>query len=158
MHVYYVFVENDWELVFRAQSNNSLSPYAAWMGTLSLPTPVQLELNRGGSRVVYVRFDGRGSTFTNWFGIDKLIDSGWSTMSKSRTFNYFSIHGTAERRFFINQNYGSCPVDAGWMAVIDTTSVYGPCEWDIKTKKRPAFLFAPTEDVTQWQNYGNLIG
>ncbi|XP_021364995.1 uncharacterized protein LOC110457871, partial [Mizuhopecten yessoensis] len=152
MHVYYVFVENDWELVFRAQSNNSLSPYAAWMGTLSLPTPVQdgcrlmtetftcttiyrndvldmwssgnitevqLELYRGGSRVVYVRFDGRGSALTNWFSIDKLIDSGWSTMSKSRTFNYFSIHGADERRFFINQNYGSCPVDAGWMAVID---------------------------------------
>ncbi|XP_069103862.1 uncharacterized protein [Argopecten irradians] len=38
---YNLFTDSDWELVFRAQAYNNLSPYNAWMGTLSLPTPAE---------------------------------------------------------------------------------------------------------------------
>ncbi|XP_033761125.1 uncharacterized protein LOC117342936 [Pecten maximus] len=183
--LYHLQRDTDWELVFRAQANNSLSPYQTWMGNSSPPNPVedgcrlmtgtstctsiyrsdvlttwdsesisevQLHMYHKGRRVVYIRFNGTGSTLTNWFSVDRLIDSGWSTMSQSRTFNSFSLKAGSERRFFINQNYGGCPYDVGWMVVIDIDTNIKPCVWD-SMSNRPVFLFAPGEDVTRWIDF-----
>ncbi|XP_060079353.1 uncharacterized protein LOC132558769 [Ylistrum balloti] len=183
--LYYLHKENDWELVFRAQAYNNISPYNAWMGTLSLPTlveegclllmntstcttiyrndilntwdsesisEVKLELYQAGVTVVNIRFNGTGSNYTDWFSIDRLIDSSWDAMSKSRDFNHFTLLATEKRRFFINQNYGGCPNDVGWMAVIDAGSNIAGCAWD-SMLIRPAFLFAKGEDATRWMQF-----
>ncbi|XP_060079355.1 uncharacterized protein LOC132558770 [Ylistrum balloti] len=183
--IYYLQKENDWELVFRAQAHNNISPYNAWIGTLSLPTlveegclllmntstcttiyrndilntwdsesisEVKLELYKAGVRVVNIRFDGKGSNYIDWFGIDRLIDSGWETLTKHRTFNHFTLWGSEWRRFLINQYYGGCPFDSGWMAVIESNRNMEFCAWE-SSSIRPVFLFARGEDVTRWINY-----
>ncbi|XP_069104622.1 uncharacterized protein [Argopecten irradians] len=185
--IFYLQRDTDWELVFRAKANNSLSPYNTWMGTSSAPTPVQdgcrlmtgtftcnsiyrsdvldswqsqsisevkLEMYRHGKRVVRTHFNGTGSTFTDWFGIDRLIDSGWSTLNENRTFNYFQLLGSDSRRFFINQNYGGCSNDAGWMVVIDVDNGYRVCDWDSMVN-RPVFKYAPGENATRWIEYAH---
>ncbi|XP_060079373.1 uncharacterized protein LOC132558784 [Ylistrum balloti] len=183
--IYFLQKDNDWEMVFRAMSNNGLRTADAWMGTPPPPTPVEegcrllttsstctsiyrsehlntwnsenisevkLELYKAGVRVVNIRFDGKGSNYIDWFGTNRLIDSGWKTMSKSRLFEHFSIYGFCWRKFYINQSFGGCSNDQGWMVVIDVNLESCSCRYDIQSD-RPAFLFAPGEDITRWNNH-----
>ncbi|XP_060079357.1 uncharacterized protein LOC132558772 [Ylistrum balloti] len=183
--IYYLQKENDWELVFRAQAYNNISPYNAWMGTLSLPTlveegclllmntstcttiyrndilntwdsesisEVKLELYKAGVRVVNIRFNGTRSTYTDWFGINRLIDSGWETLSQSRHFPNFSVRGPCQRSFYINQYFRGCRYDKGLILVNDLNYNPCPCTYDT-TSNRPEFMYAPGEDVTQWEDY-----
>ncbi|XP_053387808.1 uncharacterized protein LOC123542041 [Mercenaria mercenaria] len=66
----------------------------------------------------YIIFNATGSDVTNWFIQTRITESSWSTIA-SDSFNYFSIEGHApSRRFFINRNYGGCPYDTAYAAVI----------------------------------------
>ncbi|XP_033761060.1 uncharacterized protein LOC117342880 [Pecten maximus] len=112
---------------------------------------VKLEMYKDGNMTVNIRFNGTGSTYTNWFDHNRLIDSGWSTMSKNRTFNFFSLRGDCKRTFFVNEFYLICPKDLGWMIVIDPIVGSCPCGYDTQSDK-PAFLFAQGDNVTRWEN------
>ncbi|XP_069103863.1 uncharacterized protein [Argopecten irradians] len=188
--IYHLQRDGDWELVFRAQAYNNLSPYDAWMGTLPLPTPVedgcrfitaaftcttiyrsrvldmwdsegitkvQLEMYKDGNRVVRIRLDGAGSTKDSWLAKDRLITSSWSTMDRSRTFNYFSLRGHLSRTFYLNQEFhNTCPNDLGWMMVQDLNVPRHVCDYDNDHPGFPAFLYTPGEDIIAWehQNFG----
>ncbi|XP_033761059.1 uncharacterized protein LOC117342879 [Pecten maximus] len=116
---------------------------------------VKLEMYEDGNMTVNIRFNGTGSNFTNWFDHNRLIDSGWSTMSQNRTFNFFSLQGGFMRTFFINEAYKGCPKDRGWMIVIDPNVGYFPCGYEAQPNK-PAFLYARGENITRWgdNDYG----
>ncbi|XP_033761061.1 uncharacterized protein LOC117342881 [Pecten maximus] len=112
---------------------------------------VKLKMYKDGNTTVNIRFNGTGSTYTSWFDNNRLIDSGWSTLSQNRTFNYFSLQGVCQRTFFMNEVFNGCPNDLGWMTVIDWNINCGVCGYDIQSDQ-PAFLFAPGENVVRWDS------
>ena len=76
----------------------------------------------------FFTFDTTGSRRENWFALDRLIDSGYTT-NPTVASNFFSITGdsTYARNWFINNSYGGCPADIGWMVVDAGIDV---CTWE----------------------------
>ncbi|KAK7482378.1 hypothetical protein BaRGS_00026397, partial [Batillaria attramentaria] len=98
----------------------------------SLIDTVKVTVYEHGKEMAYVEFNGRGSTYLDWFSPDRVVSSSWTDLL-SEPHNYFSIAGYSQssprisRSFFINRNYNGCPGDRGWLVVVD----YAPdvCSW-----------------------------
>jgi hypothetical protein len=78
-------------------------------------------------------FDVRGTTNENWFSPTRLGTGpgavvGWTDVPRtagwegSSTGRYFSIRGHGARSFYINNNWGGCSTDQGWMVLPNTTA------------------------------------
>jgi hypothetical protein len=76
----------------------------------------------------FFTFDTTGSRSENWFALDRLISSGYTTNPTAAS-NFFSITGDTSygRNWFINNSYGGCPSDIGWMVIDAGTDV---CTWE----------------------------
>ena len=111
---------------------------------------VLLALYVKGQIVKQILFNGKGSTFTNWFNGQRVLQSSWNDLKK-KTHNIFSIIGDARvhllRRFMINHAYGGCAKDNGWLVVGDV--VPGGCSWE-KKLARPAFIYAKRSTSALW--------
>ncbi|XP_052238395.1 uncharacterized protein LOC127849689 [Dreissena polymorpha] len=172
---------NGWNLVFRATSGNGQNVYSAWMTGQNASTTKPIDMSRTYSshfrqdnlnaiwanlNVIYVKFalysdkrevgfvifDAQGSDFNNWFAKGRVVDASWSDLTKTTTYNFFSIVGdvisTIERRFRINTLYhGFCLGDIGHVAVIERE---GSCNMD-KHPRYPQFVYADFNSADMWQ-------
>lgn len=104
-----------------------------------------------GSMVKYIMFNGRGSSWLNWFEESRVLDSSWTDLSTLKH-NIFSIVGDARphllRRFYVNHVHGGCPGDLGWFVAADAFP--GGCPWEKKVAY-PAFLYAKGNTVSTWE-------
>ena len=105
-----------------------------------------------GQMVKRIIFNGKGSTFVNWFEGKRVLESSWGDL-KTLTHNLFSIEGDVRsqllRRFIVNHLYKGCPEDKGWFMAND--AIPGACPWE-KKLARPEFLYAKGNTVTLWQS------
>ncbi|KAH3787221.1 hypothetical protein DPMN_165341 [Dreissena polymorpha] len=173
---------NGWNLVFRATSGNGQNVYNAWMTGQNASTTkpidmsrtysshfrqdnlkatwanlhvtyVKFALYRDNREVGYVIFDAQGSDFTNWFAKERVVDASWSDLTKTATYNFFSIVGDTfndERRFFINKLYYGCPKDIGHVAVIERDCNNCNCNMD-KHPRYPQFIYADLNSADLWE-------
>ncbi|XP_062618861.1 uncharacterized protein LOC134280468 [Saccostrea cucullata] len=115
---------------------------------------VKVELFSKDKTVAFVEFDGKDSTYMNWFHNNRVLKSSWPDMRKGGQFNIFSLNKEARygRHFFINKSYprNGCPGDSGWFVVMDAPGSK-PCRWE-KQNSYPQFLYSKDEKVTKWQN------
>ncbi|KAL5006655.1 hypothetical protein ScPMuIL_015461 [Solemya velum] len=110
---------------------------------------VKIELYKDNKRTTYIIFNGTDSDMLNWFHQSRILASSWSDLTVGATYNKFSIEGHAPRRFFINEQYGGCPNDFGWLTILDPATKKHPCNWDTQDSY-PAFLYAPTDTKVKW--------
>ncbi|XP_062583861.1 uncharacterized protein LOC134245606 [Saccostrea cucullata] len=113
---------------------------------------VKFELSTRGRTVAFIEFDGRGSNYINWFHNSRILQTSWTDMKKSGSYNFFSIDKETRysRKFFINQRYGGCHVDSGWFVVTDVKG-NKPCDWE-KQKPYPQFLYSNNGKITKWND------
>ncbi|KAK7114310.1 uncharacterized protein [Littorina saxatilis] len=93
----------------------------------------------------FFEFNGNSSNFDNWFSQSRLINNSYTDLSATQaTPNFFSIVGDQAfgRPFFINNNYGGCDNDAGWLMVSDKADP--PCPWEKRntTNSYPVIFFS----------------
>ncbi|XP_035827113.1 uncharacterized protein LOC101852198 [Aplysia californica] len=94
-------------------------------------------------------FDAAGTDYLSWFSAANLKDPGiWRDLQRKHT-NFFSITGDQryERPFFINNKYGGCPGDSGWLVAADHQR--HPCPWE-KHSSYPQFLYSKDNGPTHW--------
>ena len=115
-------------------------------------------LYEGGKSVLKLTFNALRTNNVNWFDLPKLNKKNipWSDLKGKKSVQFFSIynkkacHGSGGcRTFFINNNYGGCPKDSGWL-------VFGgkSCEWENNKKNKPAILYSKISSHVNW-NIGN---
>lgn len=109
----------------------------------------------GGVAVANMTFSP-GTGKSDFFAPGNILSSSYTDLG-SFSGNFFSEDGDAgiQRRWFINQNYGGCPNDVGWIVVNNGGNA---CNWETSrhTAASRAFLYA-TNNVRQ--NYNdNTIG
>lgn len=136
---------------FKSSTKVLRSPYIDYWDCLKI-SKVKLELSIQGNMVGFVEFDGKDSSSSNWFHKDRILNSSWTDMHKSQTYNVFSIDQESkyERHFFINKHYNGCPNDSGWLVVKDG-NLTNPCGWEKQTSY-PQFLYGQHGQVTKWND------
>jgi hypothetical protein len=114
---------------------------------------VRVHFYIGGELRAFAKFSGNATNQTNWFVQSGLTASSWTDLTAATVPNFFAIAGDPlGRRFFINQNYGGCNVDAGWMVV---TSCITCCPWDTPvTTTTPTMrvLYSNLPTVATWES------
>jgi cysteine-rich repeat protein len=84
----------------------------------------RVELVTAGTVVKTIVFDTRGSGVNDWFSPNRVVSSSWTDLPTSATWEgsavgrYFSISGVMNRGFYINNNWGGCNNDTGWLTVM----------------------------------------
>ncbi|CAC5391165.1 unnamed protein product [Mytilus coruscus] len=82
---------------------------------------VKVVVYKNGLERAFLDFNGTGTNKTNWFSQERLNNSSYSDLkTASHDYGYFfSVEGSevTKRRFYVNQNWGGCFVDAGWLLV-----------------------------------------
>ncbi|XP_038066944.1 uncharacterized protein LOC119736970 [Patiria miniata] len=159
----------DWTSSYEASGHrrdNCL--YQAWHNGLLNVRRVKLSLYEGAIVRAELIFDGAGSDIGSWFTQTRLISSPWDDL-KSVQFGgdgqYFSIDGHVEedRRFFINNHYGGCEGDKGWLVVTESDSL-NYCGWEGQTEAHPypMILYSTTNHKVLWNdvlsNGGGPVG
>jgi hypothetical protein len=117
------------------------------------PQEVAIVLYSGGQEMIRFVFNARLSSSTNWFSKSHLISSPYSDIDSSPQ-NYFSLLGhtgkgssfNLDRNFFINRNFGGCPNDTGWLAVISGEE--DVCSW--ARGKYIRILYSQRSTVANW--------
>eukprot|EP00105_Crassostrea_gigas_P006256 XP_011420121.1 PREDICTED: uncharacterized protein LOC105322915 isoform X2 [Crassostrea gigas] len=141
---------------YKSPSKTLRSPFIDYWDCLNI-NKVKFELNVQGDTVAFLEFDGRGSNYLNWFNNSRILNSSWTDLDKSETYNVFSIDTESMfgRNFFINKNNGVCHVRSGWLVVKEKTNITNLCEWD-KHTTYPQFLYSQHGKVTRWiaKEYG----
>ncbi|CAH1238943.1 HMCN1 [Branchiostoma lanceolatum] len=115
---------------------------------------ITLEASDGDKKFI---FDGLGSDKNSWFSKSRLISSPYTDISTEPQ-NVFSITGdnNAQRRFYINRNYNSCPGDRGWLVVADG-GPSGICSWErASTSEHPHVLYSKQSTNVVWDDAANV--
>jgi hypothetical protein len=123
-----------------------------------------------GNEVAWLNFAGPdlnpGVTLANFFSAGNLVSSNYTDIPDPFTGNYFSETGDGNRNFLIENNYGGCDQDVGWMVV----AINGgqACSWEftqMDAGSGRAFLYALNNVRQNWNNNGlvnltnpNVIG
>ncbi|CAB3997875.1 Hypothetical predicted protein [Paramuricea clavata] len=93
------------------------------------PSEARVVLYKGGKEEVVLRFNAANSNNANWFSAANVLESPWQDILSEKK-NYFTIGGpcwgTGCRDFHINNVYGNCPRDVGWLSVGDSAE----CKWE----------------------------
>ena len=114
----------------------------------------RVNLYKGGTSKVELKFNAKGTDNQNWFIDSKLSHSSqWSDI-KTGSKNYFSISGdtTKKRHFFINRGYaGNCAGDTGWMVIAG-----GQCDWERVHKNKNPILYSKLSKYTKWKKKSEL--
>ncbi|MBI2375527.1 MAG: hypothetical protein HYV07_16145 [Deltaproteobacteria bacterium] len=89
-----------------------------------LVSEARMEVVTGTTAVRFIQFDAEGSSSLSWFAADRWTSASWTDLPTVRTWQgsgtgrFFSIRGNdPDRRFYINLNWGGCPVDRGWLLI-----------------------------------------
>lgn len=105
--------------------------------------------DESGNEVAYLNFagpnsvQGAGVSLSSFFSPADLASSNYTDIPTSPfTGNIFSAAGGDRRYFYVNNNYGGCPADVGWFAVVANFGY--PCPWESSTTNANgrAFLYA----------------
>ncbi|XP_038065900.1 uncharacterized protein LOC119735986 [Patiria miniata] len=170
---------SEWQLVFKGVARTGVGLYNMWTaaswddntmgvngswrdeslhdgwksGELSVRR-VNLSLYGSEGDRVDLIFNGTGTDIHSWFTQERLISSPWQDLNSSATPNYFSIEGdkSKDRHFVINNNYGGCGVDKGWLVVTNSNSSID-CAWE-----RPAteytypIMYSRLESKVRWHS------
>ncbi len=106
-----------------------------------------------GKAAKTLRFNAAGTTKDNWYQNDKLLASDWSDLT-GQAVQYFSIPGDSGngRHWYINNNYGGCPADAGWL-VVDRGP--HPCSWETGRDPAVSILYSTSGGYSNW-NAGSI--
>ena len=79
-----------------------------------------MSLLKSGINQKELIFNATGSGLRDWFKANRVITSPWTDI-QTENINYFSIWGHCNsdkcRSFFINNDYGGCNGDTGWLMV-----------------------------------------
>ena len=114
---------------------------------------VKYSLFENEVEVAYIIFNGTDSTRDSWFNPSLVLSSSWPTLLLfDETYNFFSVAGHPEvkRRFFINHNYGGCPLDKGYTVIVDTgIATQHTCSWDDQPSF-PQILYSKINGLTIW--------
>lgn len=143
-----------------SDANNFKSAWIDSASNWSTVDSVRVSMLSGGNEVAYIAFGGSTSK-SDFFTAANVVDSTWGDIS-TNSFNYFSIpgHDDIGRNWFVNQNYGGCWNDAGYMAVVD----YGPSPcgsyWESTANKAPGdpdrmFIYS-TGSAAENYTYGSV--
>lgn len=105
----------------------------------------------------YFVFDTSGTTRESWFSAEKLVSHAYPVNppdegDTSGSGGFFSIAGDANfnRRFFVNDVYGGCVNDFGWLvARASGTTPSGTCPWEEPTGG-VMIAYAPGDGPTRW--------
>ncbi|KAK7104888.1 uncharacterized protein [Littorina saxatilis] len=105
----------------------------------------------------FFEFNGKNSNYDNWFSQSRLIKSSYTDLSAATRPqpNFFSIAGDHRhgRHFFINNNYGGCNADAGWLVVSDRPAPYPTCFWQsVASKSYPLIFFSSADAKSNFNN------
>ncbi|XP_062613267.1 uncharacterized protein LOC134275043 isoform X2 [Saccostrea cucullata] len=98
-------------------------------------------------------FDGKNSTNTDWFSSRRILNSSWTDLTPTQTYNLFSLQGIQDgrvnRHWSISHNFGGCPNDRAWF----TTSFYPPtgCDFDKRESAMPNFVVCPGTTMCNMQ-------
>ncbi|XP_033724527.1 uncharacterized protein LOC117314570 [Pecten maximus] len=124
---------------------------------------VRLSVYKDGREVAYVVFDTVGVTSkTGWMDCSRILDSSWTDLQASSP-NLCGIDdtGDAKRNFFINNIYGGCQGDAGWLMLKDVGASGGCDEWDTNQGSLPYILYSTDLTYVTWHNgnkgYGDAL-
>lgn len=116
-----------------------------------------------GNEVAYFDFagpdtvQGAGVTVSSFFNPNDLIATNYTDVLPFGG-NYFSENGDTQRKFFVQNNYGGCGNDTGWL-VLDQNGGEG-CSWESTQQNgsgsQRAFLYALNDTRQNWNNNGIL--
>ncbi|XP_038065886.1 uncharacterized protein LOC119735979 [Patiria miniata] len=173
---------SEWQLVFKGMAGTGFGIYDMWTtaswdentmgvsgswrdeslhdgwksGELNIRR-VKLSVGDFKGRRVDLIFDGTGTDIHNWFSQERLISSPWEDVESS-TPNYFGVEGDTveDRRFFINNNYGGCSIDQGWLVVTESNSGTD-CEWERPSEEHPYPIIHYSKSASKvvWHNVLN---
>ncbi|XP_038066532.1 uncharacterized protein LOC119736587 [Patiria miniata] len=158
VELYDMWTTMDWNSSYEAschRRNNSL--YQAWRNGQLNVRRVKLSLYEGAIVRAELIFNGAGSDIRSWFTQTRLISSPWDDLKSApftgRIGQIFSIDGDVVRgrRFYINNYYGSCEVDKGWLAVNGFRTT---CPWQTPTAAHPYpnILYSTTNQKVTWND------
>jgi hypothetical protein len=145
-------------------SNSTLDYKNSWADSVANWTSaisIDVGMYQDGIEVAHMVFDP-GTDKVAFYSPANLVSTSYTDLSSgSFDGNYFSADGDTgvPRRWFVNQNYGGCPLDTGWFVVADTDSSH-PCSWET-TRVNDAgrqFLFAEDAIRQNWNNTDGTIG
>ncbi len=112
-----------------------------------------------GNEVASLNFAGpdvtAGVTLSNFFSSGNLTSSSYTDIPNPFSGNYFSETGDGNRNFFVQNNYGGCNADVGWMVVVVNNGQ--GCSWETTETAGPserAFLYALNNVRQNWNNNG----
>lgn len=120
--------------------------------------------NSDGTEVAHLDFagpdtaQGAGVTLGSFFNINDLASSNYTDIPDPFTGNFFSEAADSNRHWFVNNNYGGCPNDVGWI-VVDVNGGEG-CSWENSQQalntsgNGRAFLYALGNTRQNWNNNG----
>ena len=99
-----------------------------------------------------VVFNGKGSTYTDWFAADKVTYTSWRDLT-TKSHAVFSIFGektaAVQRRFFMNFDYDrGCKGFRGWFYAGD---LHGGCAAE-QTIATPVFRYAKGNTLAVWSS------
>ncbi|VDI51648.1 Hypothetical predicted protein [Mytilus galloprovincialis] len=105
---------------------------------------VKVVVYQNGVERVFLDFNGTGTDKTNWFSQERLQNSSYSDLKTANHGSnyYFSIEGShySPRRFYVNNNWGGCFMDAGWLLVSEGRTFV--CSYESHDKL--VLLYSPT--------------
>ncbi|XP_073246805.1 uncharacterized protein [Porites lutea] len=117
-------------------------------------TEARVNLYKGGTSKVELKFNAKGTDNQNWFNDSKLSHSSQWYDIKKESKNYFSISGdtTKKRHFFINRGYaGNCAGDTGWMVIAG-----GQCDWERAHQNKNPILYSKLSKYTKWEEKNDV--
>ncbi|KAK2164601.1 hypothetical protein LSH36_61g05009 [Paralvinella palmiformis] len=158
----------DWIPIFRAYSESGLDVYSAWTTNninnintdegpshlLLQPTiwpfikEVKVSMVNDHKQMTYITFTASGSTRSNWFSRDRIIESTYVDLMDSlynpespasySISGFVQIYRNVTRRFYAYWKHSGCHNDIGWIAVLDILD--GFCFWE-RNGIRPSFMY-----------------
>ena len=143
-----------------AQLNNGIDFKDAWVddaANWAMVDSIRVSMWDNGSEVAFLEFAASGTTKNDFFDFANLTGSSWGASGPDGTENVFSIAGDAtgstNRNWFVNDSYGGCLADVGYMAVVGVGS--GPCAWDDTGREQigdtvRGFVYSESASASTW--------
>ncbi|MDT7934394.1 MAG: PEP-CTERM sorting domain-containing protein [Sphingomonadaceae bacterium] len=113
---------------------------------------VDVQLYNRGTLMRTISFSP-GSSYSNFFTQSNVIGGDYPNLATANV-NFFSIPGDANynRNFFINQNYGGCGNDAGYLVVLGVGGAACSWESDRYSTANRAFLYSRNSGPQNWND------
>ncbi|KAK2138727.1 hypothetical protein LSH36_2517g00000 [Paralvinella palmiformis] len=156
-----------WIPIFQANNGSGLDVYNAWnssnfnITTMEGPSPLKTQQaiwqiikgvfqisSKNMKQVSYIIFNASGSTSSDWFSHDRIIDSSYVNMTATIyspknfgiifRYSHKSVEYGVVRRFYGYWFHAGCSKDRGWIAVLDISK--GWCNWE-QNGFRPSFMY-----------------